>query len=64
MRKRPILSPGMISILMPYEKSEFFTVETVLYAAHEAEVRNEENVRVTIDDRSNIGRKSDSTELL
>lgn len=35
---------------MPYEKSEFFSVETLLYAAHEAEVRNEENVR-TIDDQ-------------
>jgi len=49
------LLAGLISILVPYEKSEFFSAETLLYAAHEAEVRNEENVRATIDDQISDG---------
>lgn len=47
--KNVVLLARLIFILIPYEKSEFFSTETLLNAAHEAEVRNEENVRATID---------------
>lgn len=47
---RTVLPTRLISILKSYEKLEFFSAETLLYAAHEAEVRNEENVRA-IDDQ-------------
>jgi len=45
---------GLISIIL-YEKSRFFSAKALLYAAYEAEVRNERNVNSTIDDQISNG---------